>query len=94
MYNVSIEKALQQTEEHKDFVDLSASEILSIPDNTMVAWVLRIAQALQPLADAFWQQLSTVNLLQVDETPVKVLNPEKKGYMWLYHCYLPGKKFI
>jgi len=32
--------------------------------------------------------------LQVDETPVKVLKPEKKGYMWLYHSYLPTNHFV
>lgn len=67
---------------------------IDIPDNTLAGWVMRSAEALEPLREAFWQQLATVTVLQADETPVKVLNPEKKGYMWLYHCYLPGKKFI
>ncbi len=67
---------------------------LKMPDNTLAGWVMGAAEQLAPLGDAFWQQLALVNLLQVDETPVKVLKPEKKAYMWLYHCYLPGKKFV
>ena len=67
---------------------------IDIPDNTLGGWVMRSAEQLEPLGDAFWQQLASVNLLQVDETPVKVLKPDKKAYMWLYHCYLPGKRFV
>ena len=67
---------------------------MKIPDNTIGGWVMSAAEQLEPLGVALWQQLSTVNLLQADETPVKVLKPEKKAYMWLYHCYLPGKRFV
>jgi len=67
---------------------------MNIPDNTLGGWVMRAAEHLEPLNVALWQQLSKVNLLQADETPVKVLQPEKRGYMWLYHCYLPGKRFV
>lgn len=67
---------------------------IRIPDNTMGGWSMSSAEQLKPLEDAFWQQLSSVSALQADETPVKVLDPEKKGYMWLYHCYLPGKRFV
>ena len=67
---------------------------LDIPDNTLGGWVMRSAEQLEPLGEAFWIQLLSVHLLQADETPVKVLKPEKKAYMWLYHCYLPGKRFV
>jgi transposase len=32
--------------------------------------------------------------LQVDETPVKVLEADKKGYMWCYLSPLPGQRLI
>ena len=67
---------------------------LDIPDNTLGGWVMRSAEQLESLGEAFWIQLPSVHLLQADETPVKVLKPEKKAYMWLYHCYLPGKRFV
>lgn len=60
-------------------------EGIMIPDNTLGNWMAGSAQALKPLLDALMVQRSTVNYLQVDETPVKVLDEDRKGYMW---CYL------
>ena len=71
-----------------------ANHHVVVPDNTLGGWAMKSAEQLEPLREAFWHQLSTVGALQADETPVKVLKPEKKGYMWLYHCYLPGKRFV
>lgn len=67
---------------------------IHIPDNTLAGWVMRTAECLEPIYDALWQQLSTISVLQADETPVKVLEPDKKAYMWLYHSPTPGKRFI
>ena len=67
---------------------------LSLSDQTIASWVMKAADQLSPLGEAFWGALSKVKALQADETPVKVLRPEKKGYMWLYHSYLPGQRFI
>jgi transposase len=39
-------------------------------------------------------EINSCPVLQVDETPVKVLKPDKKGYMWVYHSYHPGKRFV
>lgn len=73
---------------------LFSSLQLPMPDNTLGGWVMQAAERLAPLGEALWQQLSAVTVLQVDETPVKLLKPEKKAYMWLYHSYLPGKRFV
>jgi transposase len=67
---------------------------LSLSDSTLAGWAMRSAEALAPLGDALWKQLETSHVLQADETPVKILKPDKKAYMWLYHCYMPGKRFI
>mgnify|MGYP001328802740 CR=1 FL=1 len=73
---------------------LFAAHGMDIPDNTLGGWAMQSAERLEPLREAFYQQLSQVNVLQADETPVKILDPEKKAYVWLYHCYLPGKRFV
>ena len=52
------------------------------------------AKLLEKLGIALWQQLSHISELQMDETPVKILKPEKKGYMWLYHSYNPKNRFV
>lgn len=73
---------------------LFKSHGLLLADSTLAGWVMEAAERLSPLREAFYMQLVQVNVLQGDETPVKVLQPEKQGYMWVYHCYLAGKKFI
>lgn len=67
---------------------------LRIPSHTLAGWVMQAAKRLMPLSNALWSALSSAQALQADETPVKVLVPEKKAYMWLYHSYLPNTRFV
>jgi transposase len=67
---------------------------LALSDSTIAGWAMQAAAALSPLGDALWDQIPLVRALQADETPVKVLKPEKKAYMWLYHSYMPDKRFV
>jgi len=73
---------------------MMANHQITIPDNTLAGWVMKASEQLAPLGEALWQAIHSVHVLQADETPVKLLKPEKKAYMWLYHCYLPGKQFV
>lgn len=55
----------------------------------MVQWVEQIAFWLRPLYDAMWRQMLAGGYLQVDETPVRVLDPDvegkaARGYLWFY----------
>lgn len=74
----------------KMFAQLGAD----IPDNTLGNWVMRAAEALEPLGHAARMQIPKVNLLQADETKVKTLKPNKEGYFWGYHGCDPGNRFI
>ena len=67
---------------------------MDIPDNTLGNWVMGAAEVLQPLRLALSQELLRVKVLQVDETPVTVLKPHKKGYLWAYQSCDPNKRFI
>ena len=67
---------------------------IDIPDNTMGNWVMSAAKILAPIGEALCAELPKVRLLQVDETPVQVIKPNKKGYMWVYQSLDPGNKFI
>ena len=71
-----------------------AQEGATIPDNTLGNWVMKAAEVLSPLGDALWQQLEHTNLLQADETPVKILKPDKKGFLWGYHSYQSDNRFV
>lgn len=62
---------------------------LLIPDNTLGNWVMQVGDGLMLLYDAFWQSVQR-GYLQVDETPVKVQKPDKKGYLWCYLAPLVG----
>ncbi len=55
----------------------------------MVQWVEPIALWLRPIYDAMWRRMASGGYLQVDETPVRVLDPEvegkaARGYLWFY----------
>lgn len=59
----------------------------------MVQWVEKIAFLLLAIYHLIWEALAAGDYLQVDETPVKVLDPEVKGkaatgYLWFYS--IPG----
>lgn len=69
-------------------------EGIDIPDNTLGNWVMQCADILAPFNDALWQQIVIVKYLQVDETPVKILKPDKKGYMWVYHSCDNNNRFL
>jgi transposase len=62
---------------------------VGIPRQQMVQWVKQIATWLRPIYDAMWQAMFAGGYLQVDETPVRVMDPEvqgkaARGYLWFY----------
>lgn len=67
---------------------------IDIPDTTLGSWVLNAFDALAPISDALWEQLCKTHVLQVDETPVKILSENKKGYMWVYHSCDQDNRFV
>lgn len=50
-------------------------------------------EVLEPLKDALWEELNNTDVLQADETTVKVLEDNMKGYMWCYHSCVPKNRF-
>jgi len=55
----------------------------------MVQWVEPIARLLEPVYDTMWRRMLDGGYLQVDETPVRVLDPDvegkaARGYLWFY----------
>jgi transposase len=70
---------------------------VEIPRQQMVQWVEQIASWLEPLYDAMWAGMKAGGYVQIDETPVKVLDPEVRGkaaqgYPWFYS--VPGQDVI
>lgn len=65
-----------------------------IPDNTLGNWVMTVGNALMKIYEALWEAVLTARYLQVDETPIKILNPEKKGYLWCYYAPHEGAGLV
>ena len=64
-----------------------------IPRQQMVQWVEKVAHLLLAIYWLIWEELKSGNYLQIDESPVKVLDPDVKGkaargYLWFYS--IPG----
>ena len=61
---------------------------VQIPRTTLCDWIEKGAELLQPIVRAMKEQLLAGNYLQVDETPVKVMDPEVQGkcatgFLWV-----------
>lgn len=62
---------------------------VSIPRQQMVQWIEHIAGLLRLIVDRMWQRMKQGDYLQIDESPVRVLDPEvkgkaAKGYLWFF----------
>jgi len=62
---------------------------VTIPRQQMVQWIEHIAGLLRLLVDRMWERMKQGDYLQIDETPVRVLDPEvkgkaAKGYLWFF----------
>ena len=67
-----------------------AREGVTIATSTMNDWVKASCKLLEPLYEALKKDILLNDYLQVDESPIKVLDKKKKGkthlgYHWLYH---------
>jgi transposase len=98
---LAVHVALARYDDHLSFYRLEQQfrerHGIVIPRPQMVQWVEHIANWLLPVYDAMWQEMLAGGYLQVDETPVKVLDPEvegkaARGFLWFYA--VPGGDVI
>ena len=66
-------------------------EGVDIAPSTVDSWVKLTSQILRPLYECHYQYTILNGYLQVDESPIKVQDKDKKGathtgYMWVYHA--------
>jgi transposase len=90
---LAVHIVLTRFDDHLSFYRLEQQfrerHAIDIPRQQMVQWIEHIANWLEPLVDRMWQRMRSRGYLQVDETPVKVLDPEvrgkaARGYLWFY----------
>lgn len=70
-----------------------ARENIRIPSSTIEGWAKQALEKLEPLYEQLIFDTKAKGYLQVDETPIKVLDSNKKGaahqgYYWVYHSPL------
>jgi transposase len=63
---------------------------VKLNDSTFSEWVQAACKLMEPLYEELKKQALAQPYIQADETPIKVLDPEKKGtthhgYYWVYH---------
>jgi transposase len=76
-----------------------AREKIIIPYSTITDWVSNTCQLITPLYKALQKQVLASDYLHADETPIKVLDKDKKGethrgYFWVYHNSLQDMVFF
>jgi transposase len=63
---------------------------ITLPPSTLCNWKSRACNVITPVYDAMVKDVLQTSYLHVDETPIKVLDPDTKGtthrgYFWVYH---------
>ncbi len=66
-------------------------EGIKLASSTLTDWIGSTCELLDPLYEALKKQVLSTDYLQADETPIKVLDKDKKGtthrgYHWVYHA--------
>jgi len=76
---------------------LNATHGIKLTRNVMCGWHNHLAERLLPLYDLIAQRMRASDYLQIDETPIKYLEPghgkTKQGYLWAYHHAQHGVLF-
>lgn len=72
-------------------------EGIKLSSSTLTDWISGTCTLLEPLYDELKRQVLSTDYLQADETPIKVLDKDKKGtthrgYHWVYHA--PLKRMV
>ena len=70
------------------------SQGIDIPDNTLVNWALSVYEVMTPIEKVFWEQPKITRVMQADDTGVKMLQTNKKGFMWCYRGCDPGNTYV
>jgi transposase len=72
---------------------------IELSRSTMAGWMVMASQGCKPVMDLLYKELHSGPLINVDETPVQVLNEPgrantTKSYMWVFRGGLPEKPVL
>jgi transposase len=90
---LAVHIVLARYDDHLSFYNLERTFAerydVEIPRQQLVQWIAHIAEWLRSIYEAMWAEMKASGYLQIDETPVKVLDPEvqgkaAQGYLWFF----------
>ncbi|MDZ7613827.1 MAG: IS66 family transposase [Flavobacteriaceae bacterium] len=96
--NILVEKFVDHLPVYRQ-IERFKREQVSIPATTIDSWITQIADLIEPLYDHLTKLVLGQGYLQVDETPIKVLDHKNKkgkthqGYYWVYNAPLQNAVF-
>ena len=87
---IAIDKYVDHLPIHRQ-VERFEREGMKLPASTLTDWIGSACALITPLYELHRKVVLSSNYLQVDETPIKVLDKDKKGsthrgYHWVYHA--------
>jgi transposase len=88
--NIAVSKFVEHTPFYRQIQKFTRDYALPIPSSTLNDWFAATCTLLDPLYNKLKDKVLDTDYLQVDESPIKVLDNDKKGkthqgYMWVYH---------
>jgi transposase len=91
---IAIDKYVDHLPIHRQ-VQRFEREGMKLPASTLTDWIGSTCALIVPLYELHRKMVLSSNYLQVDETPIKVLDKDKKGsthrgYHWVYHAPQEG----
>jgi len=95
--NIFVEKFVDHLPFYRQ-IERFKREGITIAASTIDSWTAQIADLIEPLYENLKRQVLGQGYLQVDETPIKVLDKNKKGtthqgYYWVYNAPLQNAVF-
>ena len=88
--NIAVSKFVEHTPFYRQIQKFDRDYQLPIPSSTINDWFVATCTLLDPLYNKLKEKVLDTDYLQADESPIKVLDKDKKGkshqgYMWVYH---------
>ena len=95
---IIIDKYVDHLPLHRQMQRFERSGV-KLPYSTLTDWVSATCKLITPLYDALKKQVLQSDYLHVDETPIKVMDKDKKGtthrgYYWVYQNSINGLVFF
>ena len=87
---IAVSKFVEHTPFYRQIEKFNRDYQLPIPSSTINDWFVATCTLLDPLYNKLKEKVLNTDYLQVDESPIKVMDNDKKGkthqgYMWVYH---------